>query len=246
VLPLSHPGVTVTTGFRWLCGDGAKMGPMVHNSVNIFIYVLFSVASFLGEVGLWGGSMAIRREDFEALDVVSVWGRSAVDDMSLSRAVVRSGKEAVMVPACITRSNDLLQTVRAGIGWFERQIMFLKAYYRRLWLCLAAPVALLVLVFTFWLPWALLGSISQRRTFWGLGGAAPLVWFGGEAVVVLLYPLLGTIPHLGRFFVLQPFLRTTHLVSYLRTMFTNVITWSGVKYYLDRHGTVVKVERMAT
>jgi cellulose synthase/poly-beta-1,6-N-acetylglucosamine synthase-like glycosyltransferase len=243
VLPLSDPAVAVTTGFRWLRAERPSVGPLTHNYINIFIYVLFSVASFVGEVGLWGGSMAIRKRDFDALDIADLWGRSAVDDMSLSRAVSHAHRTAVMVPTCITNTNDLIQTVRGGVSWFERQIMYLKAYYRGLWLA-AVPVALVCSALILALPFALVASIAPHWTFVQAGGGAGLVFLVGELLTVLLYPLLGQMPHFGRFLLLQPFMRATHAVSFLRTMFTNVITWSGVRYYVGRQGVVTRVERL--
>jgi ceramide glucosyltransferase len=243
LLPLSIPGVSVTTGFRWLSTAKPGLGEMVHNYVSIFLYVLLCVASFFGEVGVWGGSMAIRRRDFEEMDIEGLWSRSVVDDISLSSRIHASGKQTVMVPSCVTRTDDLIETVGEGIVWFERQIMFLKAYHRGLWLYGAAPIVLLGAAVLLWLPFALVASMSEHRTFLALGGAAPLLLIAGEAATALLYPLLGDMPRFGRFLALQPFLRSTHILSYLRTMFTNVVTWSGVRYYLDREGVVTRVER---
>ncbi len=243
VLPLSSSDVVVATGFRWLRAERPGLGAMGHNYINIFIYTLFSVAAFVGEVGLWGGSMAIRRRDFEELDIAGLWGKTAVDDMSLSRQVSTHGGSAVVVPTCITTTDDLIESVYGGMRWFERQIMFLKAYYRRLWLYGAAPIALAGLAIVLWLPWALVASMSAHRTFFASGGAAPLLFIAGELLTVMLYPLMGSIPRFGRFLAVQPFLRATHAVSYFRTYFTNVITWAGVRYHLDRNGVVTRVER---
>lgn len=243
LLPLSDSSVFVATGFRWLKSDKAGIGAMGHNYINIFIYVLFSTAAFIGEVGLWGGSMAIRRRDFDALGIADLWGRTAVDDMSLSAAVSSSGGTAVVVPPCITTTDDLIQTINGGMRWFERQIMFLKAYYRRVWMFGAIPVALAGVAVMLWLPWAIYSSIGPDHTFLAVGGAAPLLFLAGELLTAMLYPLIGSIPRFGRFLFLQPLLRTTHAVSFFRTLFSNVITWAGVRYYLDSHGTVTRVER---
>jgi ceramide glucosyltransferase len=243
LLPLSASEVSVTTGFRWLSTEKPGVGEMVHNYISIFLYVLLSVASFFGEVGVWGGSMAIRRRDFEGMDIEGLWSRSVVDDISLSSRVREMGKQTVMVPTCVTHTDDLIETVSGGVIWFERQIMFLKAYHRGLWLYGAAPITLLGAAIMLWLPFALVASIGEQRTFLAVGGAAPLLLIAGEAVTALLYPLLGEMPRFGRFLALQPFMRSMHVLSYLRTMFTNVVTWSGVRYYLDRQGIVTRVER---
>jgi ceramide glucosyltransferase len=244
VLPLSDQSVVVTTGFRWLYVERPKLGGMVHDSINIFMYVLLSTASFVAEMGLWGGSMAIRKRDFDELDVAGLWGRTVVDDLSLSSRVAATGRSAIMVPSAVTCTDDLIQSVRGGVRWFERQIMFLKAYHRRAWLFLATPVALLGGTLIVWLPLAAILSISPHRSFFALGGAASVLFFAGEAATAMLYPLLGDVPRPMRFAAMQPFMRTAHAVSLLRTVFTNRITWSGVRYHLDRRGTVRRVERI--
>jgi len=245
LLPLSDPRVIVTTGFRWLYAERPRLGGMVHNSINIFLYVLLSTASFVAEMGLWGGSMALRKRDFDELDVAGLWGRTVVDDISLSSRVAATGRSAIMVPAAVTCSDDLIQSVRGGVRWFERQIMFLKAYHHRTWLFGATPIALLGGALIAWLPVAALLSISPHRSFLALGGAASVLFCGGEAVTAMLYPLIGQVRSPVRFAAMQPLMRTAHAVSLIRTVFTNAVTWSGVRYHLDRRGTVRRVERIA-
>jgi ceramide glucosyltransferase len=244
VLPLSDSKVVVTTGFRWLSISRPGLGAMVHNSINILLYVLLSVASFAAEVGLWGGSMAIRRKDFEELGVADLWGATVVDDISLSSRVASSGRSAVMVPTCVTSTDDFIGTVAGGVRWFERQIMFLKAYHHGLWMVGGGALVLLGMALTFWAPLAALLSISPRYSFLDMGGAASLLYLVGQVMTaLLLYPLLGELHRVGPFAALQPFMRTTQMVSYVRTVFTNVVTWSGVRYHLDRKGVVTRVER---
>jgi len=38
-------------------------------------------------------------------------------------------------------------------------------------------------------------------------------------------------------------MRMTHGISYFKTVFSNVITWAGVRYYLTFSGDVARVER---
>jgi len=243
ILPLADEKITVTSGFRWLHAKNGSAGEMTHAYVNIFIYVLFSVACFFGGVGLWGGSMAIRRKDFEELGVAQKWSKAAVDDMSLSQVVMKNGRKAVIVPPCITHTDDLIQTMRGTISWFERQIMFLKAYQKSLWLFLTLPVVLLALALLVLLPFAIIASFTKSHSFLSVGGGAALVFYIGELITVSLYPLLGKMPRFYKFLFLQPVMRLTHVVSYLRTCLTNTITWAGIKYHLTFSGDVASIER---
>jgi hypothetical protein len=101
-----------------------------------------------------------------------------------------------------------------------------------------ASAALLLL-----LPAALLLSLSETKTFFGAGGGAALVFYLGELITVLFYPLLGPMPRFHRFLLFQPFIRLTQAVSFMGTCMTNTITWSGVRYRLKFFGDVKSVER---
>jgi cellulose synthase/poly-beta-1,6-N-acetylglucosamine synthase-like glycosyltransferase len=243
ILPLSNPKVTVTSGFRWLYSSKGNMGEMTHSYVNIFMYVLFTFSCYFGGVGLWGGSMAIRKKDFEDLGVAERWGRAAVDDISLSQIVLKKHKKAVVVPQCVTHSDDLIQTVKGTVTWFQRQMMYFKYYLRPLWV-IVFPLEILILLYLVLLPGAGLMSISDRWTFFGLGGGAALVFYIGEFLTIMLYPLLGAMPKFHKFVLYSPFIRLTHVISYLMTFWINTIIWSGIKYYVTFRGDVSKVERL--
>jgi ceramide glucosyltransferase len=245
ILPLSNPEVTVTTGFRWLRAMKGSTGEYGHTYINIFLYVLLTFINFFCGTFLWGGSMAIRRKDFESLEVADFWSTTVVDDNSLSRIIMKNSKRSVVVPACITTSDDLLLSVRQGITWFTRQIMFLKSYEKAVWFFGVLPLVLFALFLFLWLPIALILSGGFTTAFFDIGGGASLIFFAGELITVLLYPLLGSMPKFHKFLVLQPFLRSTHIISSLRTIYTNKVVWSGVKYHLTFSGKVSRVERMA-
>ncbi|MDG5814209.1 glycosyltransferase family 2 protein [Chitinispirillales bacterium ANBcel5] len=246
ILPLADEKVTVTSGFRWLNPPEGSLGELTHSYVNIFIYVSFSAACFFGGVGLWGGSMAIRKKDFDELGVEEKWSKAAVDDMSLSHLVFKGSKKAVVVPSCITQTDDLLKTVGGSVSWFERQIMFLKAYQRKLWFFPTLPMAVSVLILIFLLPVALLGSVlSPSYSFTDLGGGAALVFYLGQALSATLYPFLGKMTRFYKFILFQPFMRLTHIISYFRTFMTNTIVWSGIRYNLSKSGDVDSLEHIA-
>ena len=243
VLPLSNPAVAVTSGYRWLHSSKATIGEKTHVFSNVFIYILFSVASFIGGVGLWGGSMAIRKKDFEALGVAEKWSRTVVDDMSLSQLVTKKRRKGVVVPTSMTHSDELLPTVRETGVWFTRQTMFLKAYFKPLWFIGGMILSIIATALFLLLPLAALGALSDERTFLSLGGGAAAVMYLGELCALLLYPLIGPMPRLYTLLLDMPIVRATHIVSYFKTLFSHSITWAGVRYYLKFSGDVSRVER---
>jgi hypothetical protein len=243
VLPLQSGSVTVTTGFRWLLPANGTLGELCHAYVNIFIYTCFCAASYIGGVGLWGGTMAIRRRDYGELGVEKARSRAAVDDMSLSTLALKNKRKAVVVAGCVTETDDLLPSVGATVSWFERQIMYLKSYQRALWVFPALPMALLVGYLMLLLPYAAAARAVSERTFLQAGGGASLIFILGHTAVAMLYPALGKMPHFGRFLLFQPFMRMAQMASYFKTWATRTITWAGVRYKLAFNGDVVKIER---
>jgi cellulose synthase/poly-beta-1,6-N-acetylglucosamine synthase-like glycosyltransferase len=242
VLPLSSEKVVATTGFRWLYSARGRTAEQIHSFMNNLLYVVWTFASFVSGIGLWGGSMAIRRRDFEAMGVARRWAETAVDDMSLSQIVMKHGKRAVLVPACVTHTDDTIDSVRAGIRWFERQCMFLKAYNPLTWTAVI-PAVVAMLFLQVWLFGALALSKCSLERFIGIGGGASVLFFAGIAVVTLLFPLLGSNPTYAKFVIVHPFSAFAMIIGVIRTAFTNTITWAGVKYKLTVTGKVASVNR---
>ena len=242
ILPLSRPDITVTSGFRWLYSSTGNIGGVANAYQNSMLLVLFSFASYIQDAGLWGGSMAIKKSDFEDLRVRDYWAQTVVDDMSLSRLIMKNSKKSVMVPTCIMPTDDTLPTIGQSIKWFERQVMFLKAYQKKTWV-FAIFVVSSSLFFQIFLPVSILVSSLTQRTFVGMGGVSSLILIFGTLFVAFLYPLLGKHPKPLRFFLFQPISLFTVLYGTIKTLFTNTVRWSGFLYKLNFKGTVVSVKR---
>lgn len=244
VLPLSNKKITAVTGFRWNRPAHETIGEYVHTYLNLFLYIWMTAINFFGGAFLWGGSMAIRRKDFEDLKVAECWEHAVVDDNSLSRILMKKSKRTIVVPACVTPTNDLLASVSKSIVWFTRQAMYLKAHEKPLWFFAALPLALLAFFLYVWLPLSLIFSAGSVKTFINLGGGATLIFYAGGLLIVPLYSILGPLPGLYKMLFLEPLLRFSILISLFKTAFTNKIVWSGIKYHLTFSGTVDKVERL--
>ena len=242
ILPLSRPDITVTSGFRWLYSSTGKIGELTNAYQNSMLLVLFSSASYIQDTGLWGGSMAIKKKDFEELGVRDYWAQTVVDDMSLSRLIMKNSKKSVMVPTCIMTTSDTLPTIRQSIKWFERQVMFLKAYQKKTWVT-AILVVSSCLFYQIFLPISIIVSSLTQRTFVGMGGVSSLILTIGTLFIAFLYPLLGKHPKLLRFFIFQQLSLFTVLYGTFKTLFTNTVKWSGFWYKLNFRGEVVSVKQ---
>jgi hypothetical protein len=152
-------------------------------------------------------------------------------------------KRTVVVPACVTATDDLLTSVTKSIVWFTRQVMYLKAHEKPLWFFGALPLALIAFFLYAWLPFSILLSGGSPKTFFDLGGGATLIFYAGGLFVMPLFPVLGPLPGFLKMFFLEPLLRFTILISLFKTALTNKIVWSGITYHLTFSGIVAKVER---
>jgi hypothetical protein len=242
VAPLSDPTVAITTGFRWLVGPNGTFSELAHSYASMFTYAVFASTSYWSGVGLWGGTMAIRKVDFDTLGVAARWRESVVDDLSLSQLAVRHNLRSVLVPLCITPSDDVLHDVPSLTDWIARQLLYAKAYHLDFWL-LGLTLMLIVVVLYALLPISILGALWTGDASWAWGAGGAVIFAAGEAVAGLLYGLLGPIPANGKFALLVPVMRFTHLVGYVKTIATRTIHWSGVRYTFDRRGKVVRIER---
>jgi cellulose synthase/poly-beta-1,6-N-acetylglucosamine synthase-like glycosyltransferase len=230
VAPLSDPTVAITTGFRWLVGPNGTFSELAHSYASMFTYAVFASTSYWSGVGLWGGTMAIRKVDFDTLGVAARWRESVVDDLSLSQLAVRHNLRSVLVPLCITPSDDVLHDVPSLTDWIARQLLYAKAYHLDFWL-LGLTLMLIVVVLYALLPISILGALWTGDASWAWGAGGAVIFAAGEAVAGLLYGLLGPIPANGKFALL------------VKTIATRTIHWSGVRYTFDRRGKVVRIER---
>jgi len=250
VLPLSDPSVSITSGFYWLSPRrGARsartLGELAHCQMNRAMYTLFASSMPWGGLGVWGGTMAMRSADFQAYQIASKWQESVVDDMSLAEIAVRRKLKTVLVPQCITHTDDTKRTLGGCADWFARQLMLVKVHGWGGWGIWALSVGFgcAYLATSALLPISVLGALLVGASFWEWGGGAPLLLIAGEMLAVLLYTLLGPTPDLALDTFLAPLLRYAQWASMAMTVFNWTIRWSGVRYKMDRHGRVVRIER---
>ena len=143
VAPLASRDVTVSTGFRW------------YLPCKTFVSQLraawdTSIATFMGEQDCafpWGGSMAIRTEDFNRLQVRErYWASTVSDDYGLGRAVHDGGGRIRFEPRCLVASRED-SSFAEFLRWTNRQIIITRVYAPRLWRMGLAGHALYSLTF---------------------------------------------------------------------------------------------------
>ena len=244
VRPLQSEAVAVTTGYRWIVGPGTMAGHF-HALASMTMVAWFVPLSRIFGAGLWGGSFALRRRDFENLGVAERWRTSISDDITLTAALMAHRKRATFVPELLIATDDCIGEPRRAFAWFERQILNTKAHARSLWglvllgLGLEGFFLLLPLLALLALPFE---ALSPFATHAALAGA---VAWAGAVIPTIGCTALGPIRGKATLWVLAPLLRLAQAAAALRTLFANEITWAGVTYRFDRRGRVTDVRREA-
>lgn len=129
--PLEDKTVGAATGYRWFFSENRSLASELRSSWNA------SVASFLGPNTktnfCWGGSMAIRRDTFEDLDIREKWSGTLSDDFAVTRAMNAGGKAIYFVPRALAPSIENCP-VRCLFEFTNRQIKITRVYAAKLWL----------------------------------------------------------------------------------------------------------------
>jgi cellulose synthase/poly-beta-1,6-N-acetylglucosamine synthase-like glycosyltransferase len=164
VHPLVVPKRGLTTGYRWLIPTANNAATLAASALNA------AVAQCLGNSRwnlAWGGSMAIRAEDFRRLGIREIWSQALSDDLSLSWAVRRARLRIVFVPECLVASFESF-TWRRLCEFGRRQLLITRIYAPLRW----------------WL-----GFLSTLGSVLGLwGGAAAALYAGAiHAEHIVLY-----------------------------------------------------------
>jgi len=242
VLPLSNPDVAVATGYRWLVAPRGTLGAQIHVFVNMTMHAHFAALTHFFGSGLWGGSFALRRTEFEARGVAARWSETISDDLSLTEILRAHRRRSVLTADVLIVTDDVLDSPRAAIAWYARQLLNLKAYERFTWAFAVGGPLLAAGGLILALPWALLAA-ARGGSFWAHGGLAATIFLGAEIITALLYAC--TAPTRSRWLMVArvPLLRLAQVAAYLATIGRSSLVWSGTRYRFDRRGKVIGLER---
>jgi ceramide glucosyltransferase len=130
VAPLENEGVGAATGYRWFISKDPTFASELRSAWNA------SIASALGlntkTNFCWGGSMAIRREVFERLEIREKWGGTLSDDFTVTRAMNEAGVSIHFVPKALTASIENC-SFRELLEFTTRQMKITRVYAPKLW-----------------------------------------------------------------------------------------------------------------
>jgi ceramide glucosyltransferase len=240
VLPLSDPTATVATGFRWNILQQQTLGERLH---AFMIALQWSIMNCAFIPSVWGGAIAIRRQDFEKLGIREYWAKTVVDDMTLQHILQKNRKKAVFVPACVKETNNTIQSVQEAIFWFKRQVLYVKFYLRPYWfltLILFCGCSANIIGFPVFLLYLLIDPGDEAVLLTATTGIFN--------VLAMLYCLglkrPGNDNHSKlSWFLLSPVYLVLTGYACLLGICTNMLSWKGIDYDLDSQGYVKRIIR---
>lgn len=128
--PLRDEKVGAATGYRWFVQKHGGLATHFRSVWNA------SIASALGANTksnfCWGGSLAMRRETFEKLEMREKWRGTLSDDFTVTREMKDANLAIYFVPQCLTASVEDC-TLRELTEFTTRQMKITRVYAANLW-----------------------------------------------------------------------------------------------------------------
>jgi cellulose synthase/poly-beta-1,6-N-acetylglucosamine synthase-like glycosyltransferase len=235
VSPLSEEAVGCSSGYRWFVQNRGGVATHLRTAWNA------SIASSLGANRksnfAWGGSMALRRDLFEQLDVSAYWIGTLSDDFAITSIVKKAGYGVHFEPKCLTATlgdtgfRDLFE-------FTTRQMKITRVYSYRHFVISFIGAALFT--FTFF-PLIVLLFMLEGTWFWvSAFSIAVLLATGiGKSLIRLKTVMTCLVSHRGQLrkqlfwqAVLWPFSTVVFLLNDITAVLSREITWRGISYEL--------------
>lgn len=233
VAPLEQENVGATTGYRWFLSKTPTLASELRSAWNA------SIASALGPNTksnfCWGGSMAVRREVWQRLDLSERLRGTLSDDFTVTRAMNEAGLEIRFVPQALTPSIEN-GTFRELFEFTTRQMKITRVYATPLWLlsffgsalfCGVMLSAFLIVIFSRsndLIVWTAIATLLIVT-----GCSVGKAWLRLKAVEMV-------IPQARRQWVTQLtlWLITPPIFLYncIGALFSRTLTWRGIRYRL--------------
>jgi len=233
VAPLGDKRIGATTGFRWYLPMSGAFGSLLLSVWNS------SALSLLGERSsfAWVGSMAIRREAFDRLEIKQRWQGALSDDYALSGAIHEAGQRIKFVSHCLVASHaeanlaDLLE-------FSTRQMRITRVYAPRLWKVAAVSHCLYNLTFWGGLVWLAAAALAGKLSFLPAALLTGIFLLGATTgwtrAVVAAHLLPANRPQIQKhwwgYVLLGPLISLLYAYNVFASAWTKRIVWRGIGY----------------
>lgn len=238
---LGREGVAACTGYRWFLPRQNSLANWLLHSINANYALLFGPRT---PTFIWGGSWAIRREQFEALQIRDAWKETLSDDLVATQVVRRHGLRAMFEPNCMVGSPlDL----RLGemFSFLRRQYLIGRFYSPRSWAFAVVSVSFAAAMFWGSLAWGLIACLSGHPNGWvplltvaALYGVGLLRGWVRSRTARLYFPeQAASLRGACRFDTwAMPLVGLVHSAALLSSVFGRHLVWRGIHYRLSAGG----------
>lgn len=235
VAPLENKNIGCASGYRWFVQK--KGGFSTHLRVVWNASIASALGANLESNFCWGGSMAMRRETFEQLNIREQWQGTLSDDFVVTRAMKKANLPIYFVPGCLTATIEDCD-FRGMLEFTTRQMKITRTYAPHLWK--ASFAGSIIFSIVFWLGAALLFVLSGWH-FWltlafvgaifALGSGK--AWLRLRAVKLVLRDYENELnrqllPHLT-LWTITPIL---YFYNSICALSSRKIVWRGIEYEL--------------
>jgi ceramide glucosyltransferase len=251
VAPLVDHQVGATTGYRWYL-PSTEGRNLAQGLASILLSVWnASALSLLGERSgfAWGGSTAIRRENFDKIGVKERWQGALSDDYVLTSAVHESRQRIKFVPECLVASRSEM-TIKDLLEFTTRQMRITRVYSPRVWRLACFSHGLFNLTFWGGFLWLVISSLigTPNRSLAIL--LAGVFLFGAitgamRAVVAGRLLAAGHGRKWGAYLSLGPVVSLVYLYNIIAAARTTRIVWRDIGYDLISPNETVIFHRPA-
>jgi cellulose synthase/poly-beta-1,6-N-acetylglucosamine synthase-like glycosyltransferase len=237
-LPLADRSVFAVSGFRSLVPESPRFSEHLHAAFNALQCLGMTENRF---AAMWGGSMAVRRSDFEAYGVDEKWSTAIVDDMSLTAMIKAHDLRRVFSPDCLVDSSETFPQLNRVLDWLIRQTQYAAVYirtYTAFGLCLNSMLLLGLIMTPAALVLALTGSVS-----WPFAALH-------MAVYAMTATSIGLLSRLGkhrrfewRWLLYAPLFLLLGTYGGWVGFLSKRLVWADIVYHVNHRGEVLLVER---
>jgi len=251
IAPLKDENIGAATGYRWFVSKKRNFASEMRAAWNA------SIASALGENVksnfCWGGSMAIRREIFEKIEMREKWRGTLSDDFAVTRALKEANLPIYFVPQALTASVEDC-SLRELFEFTTRQMKITRVYSQNLWIASFIGSGLFNLVWICGIFILIFGE-KYSFSFWFTVISLLLVavfsvgksWLRLNAVKLILknykYQLNKQFWTQNTLWILSPAL---FFYNAFCALISRTIVWRGIKYKLESAKKTLVIQENTT
>ena len=151
-----NAGRPAVTGYRWMVPADRRLSSAVVAAANTSIATLLRVPYVAN--ACWGGTMVMRRETLERIDIRRYWEGAILDDLQMTRAL-RDHKVMIFSPRQSLLLSPISMDWRQAFAFGRRQYQLVLTHDPDLWLLAALGTAVPALSFVIAMALLFHGSI---------------------------------------------------------------------------------------